>query len=248
MGEPLGLDDGIRIFWQGARSIAPHRFDSYIETTNATKIEALARHSWNVALCQSLFPALHACELTLRNAFHDALADKYNTHTWMVGPMVLKESQQEEVNKAIQRISSRYKSPTPGRIVAELSFGFWVRLLFKDYTEKASDPLIARSFKHSGNTKISRQLLNGTYADILELRNRAYHLEAIWNRPDLALECDDIWEAVAWINPVYAALARKDCTVRQVLADGFDRHCTQTKALIQAKVDRHNTKIANGDG
>ncbi|MBS1870645.1 MAG: hypothetical protein JSS99_13395 [Actinobacteria bacterium] len=49
--------------------------------------------------------------------------------TWLEDPAILNEASRKRVRETISRISREQKTPTRGRVVAGLSFGFW-RALF----------------------------------------------------------------------------------------------------------------------
>jgi len=49
---------------------------------------------------------------------------------------------------------------------------------------------------------LSRQDIHGQYNIIRrDLRNRVFHHEAIWDRPNLQQEHQDVLEAIRWISP-----------------------------------------------
>src|SRR5688572_16549675 len=105
------------------------RLDGYLSHShcNNSKNEALIAYSWNIELSQALYPALQVLEITLRNSLHKSISKNFQTERWFELPF-LHEKEQLKISKAIRTIRDKKKPLTSGRIVAELSFGFWVSL------------------------------------------------------------------------------------------------------------------------
>ena len=61
-----------------------------------------AAHVWNIALCESLYPALHAFELSLRNRIHQVALRHFGSEDWFEGR--LKTQEEEMLNNARNRI------------------------------------------------------------------------------------------------------------------------------------------------
>src|SRR5215218_9061396 len=91
--------------------------------------QVLARYLWNTALCEALYPSLHFLEVALRNVVFEAAAATYPAHhgagCWLEDARVLHDAEARTVRAARQRLSRRGKPCEAGRLVAELSFGFW---------------------------------------------------------------------------------------------------------------------------
>jgi hypothetical protein len=56
------------------RALSVERLESY-RPVGGDDLEMLTNYFWNLALAESLTPALHAVELVLRNSIHAAMAD-----------------------------------------------------------------------------------------------------------------------------------------------------------------------------
>lgn len=88
---------------------------------------------WNAELCAALYLPIQGLEVVLRNALHDELA-KVNGPDWFHhGGVPLAYVQAAIVQEIQGRLLKQRKAVTPASMVAELSLGFWVALLGKDY-------------------------------------------------------------------------------------------------------------------
>jgi hypothetical protein len=134
---------------------------------------AVGRYLFNIELAGALYPALHWAEVALRNHLHTIIGDAYHpgdgrsyhrVPSWLDAmPPILLPAEQEKVAQAIGDLDRRHapgrngpgKPLTEGRLVAELRFGFWARLLDGVYADwrKAGSPqfwprLMERAFPH----------------------------------------------------------------------------------------------------
>lgn len=162
----------------------------------------LTNYFWNIDLAEALVPSLHAVELALRNSVHVALTNRYGTDMWFYEQGHLEPGQLSQFANALREIGKK-SPPRAGRLVAELTFGFWVTLLSAPYEQRIWQPdgyaLLAAAFPQASDR--SRKQIHDRFNAIRELRNRVFHHEAIWNRSNLQQEHADIHQAVQWISP-----------------------------------------------
>src|ERR1700694_4376445 len=102
-------------------------------------------------------------------------------------------------------------SSSVGKLVAELSFGFWTGLVGRQYEQTLWVPGLYRAFPNatrivtagpegSKKVKLKRSQIAERLDAIRKLRNRIAHHEPIW---DLGLQdrYREIIEAISWICP-----------------------------------------------
>jgi hypothetical protein len=198
-----------------ALPVSSDRLESY-RPPNGTDLELLVNYLWNMELTEAIFPCLHAAEISFRNAIHTAASARYGTDFWFDRRDVLMAGQSKSIARACSRLTGNQKPHTAGRIVAELSFGFWVSLLNRPYErrvgtspadrlywhDRANRPaLLLAAFPHLTNRYRTRRAVEGRFRQIVELRNRVAHHEPIWSRPDLKREHNLILGAIGWISP-----------------------------------------------
>jgi hypothetical protein len=182
-------------------ALSQDRLEAY-RPVGGTDLDMLTNYFWNIDLVEALVPSMHAVELALRNSLHNALTVHYGTDMWFYQPGVLESPGVINLGRALQEAAQ--KPPLrAGKIVAALSFGFWVSLLGGKYEQRLWQPnnfaLQKTVFPHASG--VSQQAIARRFDAILKLRNRCFHHEGIWYRSTLPQEHNDIYEAIGWISP-----------------------------------------------
>lgn len=168
-------------------------------------METAVNYLWNMALAEALYCSLNAVEIALRNALHDTLARHVGTPDWYDRQGLLERRQVEDVNAAKLRIRSYGNSVTPDRVVAELTFGFWVTILSRPYDARLwqgqnAAPL-KQAFPRIPKRQRQRQSIHQHYNAIRELRNRVFHHEPLFDDRLLRQRHGDICRGLYWLNP-----------------------------------------------
>jgi hypothetical protein len=97
---------------------------------------------------------------------------------------------------------------TPGRLVAELHFGFWCSLFDVRYEHgQRLWPWLAQEIApYAPKASRQRKILSARLNRIRLLRNRIFHYEPIWHWKDLADQHLAILEVLDWMNPSVTSL------------------------------------------
>jgi len=189
---------------------------------------AVGRYLFNIELASALYPVLNWAEITLRNHLHAIIRDAYplgagrsyhRVASWLdATPPILLPPEQRKVLQAIGDLDRRHSAgrnaaPRPlteGRLVAELCFGFWTRLLDGVYADwrTAGSPqfwprLMDGAFPYCPALRRTRKDIHTRYTQIKDLRNRTFHHERISHQATPAVY-DTVLEAVHWIDPALA--------------------------------------------
>jgi hypothetical protein len=85
---------------------------------------------------------------------------------------------------------------TPGRMVAELKFAFWVGLLGPHYDATLWRKCIFRSFPSSGGR--ARKTVHGRFNAIRRFRNRIAHHEPVFHLQPIQRH-QEVIEAISWM-------------------------------------------------
>jgi hypothetical protein len=144
---------------------------------------------------------LGAFEVTLRNALHAQLTAWHGQRAgaWYYDPRrVLSEKSREDVQAARDRVRRLNRPETPGRVIAELGFGFWRFLLASQYEKTLWTPYLRHGFPYLRPQ--SRRNVHDRVARLNQLRNRVAHHEPIHGR-DLARDHADLLLVATWIHP-----------------------------------------------
>ena len=105
-----------------ALPISRIRLEAY-RPQDGSDFEMLVNYLWNVGLSDALYPCLKMFEVALRNSIHTAMSDYFETEFWFESDF-LHDWQLKTVREAKEQLTTHNKPHEPGRIVAELSFGF----------------------------------------------------------------------------------------------------------------------------
>ena len=185
----------------------------------------LGRYLLSIAISESLYPTLQFSEIALRNAVHRELSGRSGTDAWYDAPQArLTHWQQDKVDEAKRTLSRLRKTLTPGRIVAELNFGFFNNAHARTGIGAF---LSRRAFPHAPSTEQVQNKLDRRWKDIRDLRNRVFHHERILHWQDLDQRHQSILDVIEWMSPEF-----KDFTT------ALDRFAAIRQAGLQPWIDQ----------
>lgn len=159
---------------------------------------ALELYGWNIQISEAFFPALGAAEVCLRNTISERLIQEYGPRWWVNTRFhLLIGSKGKGIVLRTRNRLSRTGVVTSGRMIAELSFGFWVQMLRPENVAALWTPL------HTSFTDLPPAVTYDQFyarcVEISKLRNRIFHHEPIIER-DVMREYGAILELVKWIS------------------------------------------------
>lgn len=189
------------------QTLAPERLGAYGKENDAPQL-ILARYLLNMAICESLYSPLQMAEIALRNSIHRELSIHFDTPEWFWVPKSQTIWQARKVREAKELIESKAKPATAGRIVAELSFGYWTSFFNKAHASSGIGHRLANKvFMHAPRRQRNLKTLDQRWKRIRDLRNRVFHHERILHWADLDKQHTDILEAIEWMSPELAELS-----------------------------------------
>ena len=157
------------------------RLQPYLHDAGGDKLKALRLYERNTQLSEALYGPLQGLEIVWRNALHIQLTKKFGQQWFdeLKKQNLLDFEPLDKIQVVKDRLKRTGKAETPGRIVAELSFGFWTSLCSKRYMADLWIGCLNKPFlgKKIGRAEIFQQL-----DDTRQLRNRAAHHEPILGR------------------------------------------------------------------
>jgi hypothetical protein len=193
-----------------AKMISVDRFSGYLSMAKGRRTTAGLLYERNTALSEALYGTLQGFEIPFRNAIDSVLSGVLGNDWYRT--IRMKPGQQIAVQEAEDKISKGGNPVTHGRIVAQLSLGFWTNLISKTYEKdlwvkrglyRAFPGAVQQLRLSSGelkNVSISRNLIHQRVDSIRILRNRIAHHERILQMA-LDLRYDEILEAIGWVCP-----------------------------------------------
>ncbi|MFF5292855.1 Abi family protein [Paractinoplanes globisporus] len=200
--------------------LSPERLTPYVIAGGDGAAAALDLYVWNAELAAALATTLGHVEVVLRNAIHQNLTAwstrRFGEPRWYRDAGHLLHSRHADAIRVAQLRVSQHgrRTETPGRIVAELSFGFWRFLLTSHY-----DTTLWRQTLHQVFPGQRRRRVIHDAVEVLHLaRNRIAHYEPMFNRPIADIQAIAL-EVTDWICPVTRAWIERQCRTAAVLRD-----------------------------
>lgn len=177
--------------------LSTERFETYLSAAQGSRSLALALYEWNARLRAVFLHDLGHLEVGLRNAYDQALCmatipgDSHWTETptmLKLFPVVMKndhvkqrlvdvkEIPRNQIQRARMDASrSGNTAGVPGKVVAEVMFGFWTYL-----TSNAHEKNIWVPYLHTAYPiKTDRRKIHQTLYELREFRNRVAHHEPL---------------------------------------------------------------------
>lgn len=195
-----------------AQLITSARLSSYLVTSGGDLGRALALYDWNTRASGAVLSTSAMVEVIVRNSLDRNLqrwADRRRGGIDWLDAAPLDVQGQADVVKARARATRRGRDPElHGKVVAELSFGFWRYLVASRYLTALWIPGVQAAFPHGAadlrrrRSEVERRLHN-----LMIVRNRAAHHEPI-HRRDLARDFADAATLVGWVHPEGAVWLR----------------------------------------
>src|SRR5690606_35604409 len=120
-----------------------------------------------------------------------------------------------DIETASRRLMSRNAPVDTNRIVAGLSFGFWVGMLRASYHPEIWSAHLRNSFPHLPATE-NRGSLARKAKEIADLRNRISHHEPVF-KSDLMSSFSDIMKMLKWMCPATHDWIRPHCRIPEIM-------------------------------
>jgi hypothetical protein len=191
--------------------LSPERLHRYFNTFPNSEAQALFLYQANIRLSEAFYPSLMLLEVALRNALHKELQIKAQRPDWYEvwrTDIRYKHLYQPKIEEARKVLAKNGKIETPGRVVAELSLGFWVTL-FNQKNEKLLWGSLRFAFPNLEKRLRQRNTVAAPINRLHKLRNRTHHYEHIlWNPSTHTLDLPrlqslhkELYSVLDWMSP-----------------------------------------------
>lgn len=220
-------------------TISYPRFTKYLKAASSQKQKAIRLYVINTKISGAFMADLHFLEIALRNKFTQQLSKTYG-NDWFNNlrfTQLLNPGSQRILHKAIKKASRTLPPGTslsllPGKVVSELSFGFWHMMLESKLEHKLWIPCLHKAFLPRKPPK--RSDFNQNLEKLRQLRNRIAHHEPIFHQ-DLANLEKLIFEITHTICPETAFLMKKTSSVKRHIMglNKFTKLCLSLNACLK---------------
>ena len=232
------------------KSISSSRLSTYKNHSANNNTQLIANYVLNAKISENFYFLLQNLEVALRNAIYDTFMKHYPNSNFFylneTNPRNRYKSRKEKHDRECWKMlcGAKYKlrnvsNINDGKIIAELNFGFWIKLLLSGDNKYTNmwrtifvDVFPNYNIAHSvDNDKV---VVGDRIDKIRLLRNRIFHYEPIFNYPNLEQIHDDIIEVLGWIN--------KDMQELSILFDDF-QYMKEEKYFIRKQLRDNNVLV-----
>lgn len=196
-------------------AISTKRFQPYVADGEETKI-GVARYALNIALSESLYPAIHCLEIAIRNSIHSELCRLTGKADWYATALELSQNQLRLIEEAKSKLRDKFsisrrslQAIEPDDVIAELPLGFWTAFFNKRASMRLASQLLKPVFRHAPRRAIQINHIRERAERFRTLRNRVFHHERIVHWSDLPAQHAEITEMLRWISPELASICQK---------------------------------------
>jgi hypothetical protein len=201
---------------------------------------------WNMAIASAQQPVLHLVEVSFRNVLFNCGVQTtagqslaFNVVAcWLdARPSLLNRIEEDEVVEAIRRLGPHRRRHTPGHLVGQLGFGFWLRLCNAPYehgrvTGPRLWPAAVQRFPHCPRKRRTRQSISRAFSELRDYRNLVAHHQPIWDRDPLTWHEKAI-ELLGWMNADLSAVARFTSQLVSVVEAGPDTYRENSERMMK---------------
>jgi len=191
-------------------NISIERLSVFVYDNNDIIDDVLKRYENNIKISQAFYPELSVLEVSLRNAIDTIFKEKFG-NDWIEQEVkynyfldsfdydtLLKAY--NDVKRECQKTSKKF---TAGKVIANLSFGFWTNICLSKYnakiwTKKGFFKGVFVNFPKNKQQQIHS--ISNTLNSIRKLRNRVFHYERILKKPsNLLIKFNEIMEILNYL-------------------------------------------------
>ena len=185
------------------RIISKERLSPYLAKHNESWEKALEHYKANIRISESFYSGISILEIGLRNNIDLQLRRRYQSIQWFDEEAFIKDVTSFQIDKiqdARKTILKEKQQITPGKLIAELPFGFWTSL-FDSRFERILWKDLRLAFPRCPKVERQRRNVSSKLNSIRKLRNRIFHHESIaWSYNALIAYKVEILEGIDWLN------------------------------------------------
>ena len=174
----------------------------YISTERFRSYSGIDEYLENLVFSKKAYIPLSILEISLKNSINDLLTDKLGEN-WLENKDFLTNDSLRKIEEAKKILYKRAELISKSKIIAELSFGFWVNLFKKPYEMKLRTKDIQKIFTNLPPKKekmINREVIYKELNHIRNFRNRVFHYEKVINKDNYNQIFDEIDEVLFYFD------------------------------------------------
>ncbi|MCT7513773.1 Abi family protein [Aliarcobacter cryaerophilus] len=174
----------------------------YISTERFRSYSGIDEYLENLVFSKKAYIPLSILEISLKNSINELLTEKLGEN-WLENKDFLTNDSLRKIEEAKKILYKRAEPISKSKIIAELSFGFWVNLFKKPYEMKLRTKDIQKIFTNLPPKKekmINREVIYKELNHIRNFRNRVFHYEKVINKDNYNQIFDEIDEVLFYFD------------------------------------------------
>lgn len=186
------------------------RMEKYFNRYPDNEQKAIEHYHSNIELSESFYSVLSIFEVAFRNSLNRELTEYFGTEDWYLKVESIPglRNLKNNINTAKKHIANRSENITANKVIAELTLGFWVRLLNAEYELVLWKPL-RKAFPYVDKKQRQRNKVSAPINKIRDFRNRIFHHEPVsWNLDKLEETHNRIIMVMGWLNKDLPEIAK----------------------------------------
>lgn len=181
------------------------RLDPFCTLSDASILDGARRYIWDLEASSTLWRYFNYFEISLRNAISQTLSEICLREDWWNQQHLFYPNEFDHLQKILLKNEKSF-GMQGGKLISELSLGFWVGLNSRRYHQKLWIVGLNRAFPHYQG---QRRDLHQSLERLRKLRNRIAHHEPISNR-NIAYDIETIHLIAGYLDPRIESWIRSD--------------------------------------
>jgi len=176
--------------------------EKYITIKRFESYENIDEYKKNLIFSKEAYIPLSILEVALRNSIDRTFSQNVDTH-WYINRDFLTNDSIKKVNQVIELLKKRREPISKDKIIAELSFGFWVNLFKRPYSNQLRLRELKKIFPNLPNKKVkflNRDIIYKKLNHIRNFRNRIFHYEKVLNKDNYNNIYSEIYEILGYFD------------------------------------------------
>lgn len=176
--------------------------NKFISEKRLSSYKNISEYEKNLIFSKKAYIPLSILEIALRNSIDVLLSEKV-AYDWYEKDDFLTKDSKNKIYQAIELLKIKKETISKHKIIAELSFGFWVNLFKRPYEKKLRINDLKKIFPNLPPKKIKLTNRESIYKElnhIRNFRNRVFHYEKVLNKDDYNLIFDEIYEILSYFD------------------------------------------------
>jgi len=176
--------------------------DNFISQKRIGSYKNIDEYIENLTFSKSSYIPLSVLEIALRNAINNFFSVVVGID-WYEDATFLTKDGIKKVNDAKSVLIGRRENVSKNKVIAELSFGFWVNLFKKPYDKKLRIKELRKIFPNLPKPEqkfINREIIYRELNHIRNFRNRVFHYEKVINKDSYNSVHNEIYEILSYFD------------------------------------------------